>query len=345
MNRVAFMDGPRNIGYEERPVPEPKPGEVLVKVEYVGICGSDVHYYKHGRAGNFVVNGKMILGHESGGSIVAVGENVSSLAVGDRVALEPGVTCGKCEFCKTGRYNLCPDVEFFATPPFDGVFCDYVAFPADKCFKLPDNVSTMEGALVEPLAVGLHACKQGGVKPGDTVVIQGAGCIGLVSLLSAKAYGASNIIVVDVQQKRLEYAKKLGATSVINAKEQDVLAQINTLTQQRGADVVIETAGSDATVMQTTFIAARGGTIVLVGITVDEVVPFHFGNVMAKELSIKSVFRYCNLYPTAVNAIGQGTINVKDIVTHTFGFGEIKEALDYVIDNSADVVKAVVKIS
>jgi len=345
MNRIAFMNGTNNIEYGETEIPVPKPGEVLVKIEYVGICGSDVHYYQHGRVAGFVVNGKFILGHESGGTIVATGENVTSLAVGDKVALEPGVTCGKCKFCKTGRYNLCPDVKFFATPPYDGVFCDYVAHPADMCFKLPENVSTMEGALVEPLAVGLHATRQGGVKLGDSVVILGSGCIGLVTLLSCKAFGASNIIVVDVLQKRLDYAKKLGATHVINAKEQDVISTVMELTGGCGADVVLETAGNKATMHETSFVATRGGTIVLVGLAPEDEIVYNFANVLSKELTIKSVFRYCNLYQTAVNAISNGTINVKGIVTHEFGFDEIKKGIDFVIENSADVVKAIIKIN
>lgn len=345
MNRVAYMNGTFHIAYDTQPVPVPKDGEVLVKIEYVGICGSDVHFYQHGRIGDFVVDGKFILGHESGGTVVGVGNGVTSLQEGDRVALEPGVTCGKCEFCKSGRYNLCPDVRFFATPPYHGTFCDYVAFPADMCFKLPENVSTMEGALVEPLAVGLHACRQGGVKLGDTVVILGAGCIGLVTLLSAKANGAANVIVVDVLDKRLDYAKKLGATTVINGKRENVFEAVDRLTHGRGADVVLETAGNQITIAQTPHLACRGGTVCLVGLAAEDEISYNFAKVMNKELAIKSVFRYCNLYPTAINAIASGTIGVKDIVTHEFGFDQIKEAFDFVIGNSADVVKAVIRIN
>ena len=344
MNRVAYLNGTENIEFDELPIPVPKPNEVLVKIEYVGICGSDVHYYQHGRIGDFVIDGKFILGHECSGVVKEVGSLVENLKVGDRVSLEPGMTCGECEFCKSGYYNLCPDVVFFATPPYHGTFCDYVAFPENMCFKLPDNVSTMEGALVEPLSIGFHSAMQGGVKPGDTVVILGAGCIGLVTLLACKAFGASKVIVSDVLDKRLEFAKKLGADYVINAKEIDVVAKIAELTDGRGADVVLEAAGNKEAVRQTPYIARRGGTIVLVGMTPENEISYNFSQVLWKELTIKSVFRFKNLFPTAINSISAGKTEVKSIVTHEFDFYDLKKAFEFVIENSADVVKAVIKL-
>ena len=201
MMKVAVMEGIGKMGYTERPIPTPKANEVLVKLEYVGICGSDMHYYETGAIGDYVVEPPFVLGHEPGGTVVEVGENVTHLKVGDRVALEPGKTCGHCEFCRTGRYNLCPDVIFFATPPVDGVFQEYVAHEADLCFKLPDNVSTLEGALIEPLAVGFHAANQGNAHAGQTAVVMGAGCIGLVSMMALKAEGVSKVIVVDLMHQ------------------------------------------------------------------------------------------------------------------------------------------------
>ena len=176
--KVAVMNGIGEMGYTEREIPQPKDNEVLVKLEYVGICGSDMHYYETGRIGDYVVKPPFVLGHEPGGTVVEVVKAVTHLKVGDRVALEPGKTCGHCEYCREGKYNLCPDVVFFATPPVDGVFQEYVAHEADLCFKLPDNVDTMEGALIEPLAVGFHAANQGGAHAGQTAVVFGAGCIG-----------------------------------------------------------------------------------------------------------------------------------------------------------------------
>ena len=204
--KTAVMLGIGEMGFEERDIPQVKDDEVLVKLEYVGICGSDLHYYETGAIGDYVVEPPFVLGHEPGGTVVEVGKNVTHLKAGDRVALEPGKTCGHCEFCKTGRYNLCPDVVFFATPPVDGVFQEYVAHEADLCFKLPNNVSTLEGALIEPLAVGFHAAIQGDAHLGQKAVVMGAGCIGLVSMMALKARGVSEVYVVDIMEKRLKKA-------------------------------------------------------------------------------------------------------------------------------------------
>ncbi len=331
---------------EIRDIEMPKAGakEVLVELEYVGICGSDVHYFHDGRCGDYKVEGDFMLGHECAGTVVALGEGVEHLKVGDKVALEPGITCGQCEFCKTGRYNLCPDVQFLATPPVQGCYENYIAFPENMCFKLPDNISTKEGALVEPLSVGMHAANQGDVKLGDSVVILGAGCIGLVTLLACKAHGATDITVVDVIPKRLDYALKLGATRVINGREADAVGEVDKLTDGAGGDKVFETAGSPITIQQTPYMVKNGGTIVLVGISAQEKIEYNFAKIMAKEARIESVFRYRNIYPQAIAAIADGIIDVSGIVTHEFDFDDIQEAFDCAINNKDDVVKAVIKI-
>lgn len=343
-NNAVFMTGLNEMEMREVEVPKIKDNEVLVKLEYVGICGSDVHYLEHGSIGDFIVNGDFILGHECAGEIVELGSKVTNLSIGDKVALEPGCTCGQCEFCKAGKYNLCPDVEFLATPPFHGCLENYIAFPANMCFKLPDNITSKEGALVEPLAVGMHAAAQGNVKLGDSVVILGSGCIGLVTLLACKAYGATDITVVDVMPKRLDYAMKLGATRVINARDEDAVAKIDEITGGKGVDVVIETAGSKITIKQTAYLVKRGGTIVLVGMAPEDIIEYNFAKIMAKEASIQSVFRYRNIYPKAINAIAKGIIDVSGIVTHEFDFEDTAKAFDFVINNKNDVVKAVIKI-
>lgn len=343
-NRAAYMIGINKIEIREIEVPAPKEKQVLVKLEYVGICGSDVHYLEHGKISDFIVDGDFILGHECAGTIVEIGAGVENLKVGDRVALEPGQTCGQCEFCKSGRYNLCPSVEFLATPPYHGCLMNYIVFPENMAFKLPDSISTKEGALVEPLAVGMHAAKQGNVELGDSVVILGSGCIGLVTLLACKAFGATDITVVDIIPKRLEYAKKLGATTVINAAEKDVLAEIDKLTNKKGVDVVIETAGSAKTIAQTPYLIKNGGCIVLVGMTPQDIIEYNFAKIMAKEAEIKSVFRYRNIYPQAIKAISKGIIDISGIVTHEFAFDDVAKAFDFVINNKQDVVKAVIKI-
>ena len=344
-NRAVFMTGLNRMEIREIPMPAPKEKEILLKIEYVGICGSDVHYLEQGRIGDFVVDGDFILGHECAGTVVQTGRGVTSLNAGDRVALEPGCTCGKCEFCKSGKYNLCPDVRFLATPPYNGCLMDYITFPEDMAFRLPDKISTKEGALIEPLSVGMHAAKQGSVTLGSSVTILGAGCIGLVTLLSCRAFGATDLFVVDVLPKRLEYAKKLGATHVINALEEDPVQAIQDRTGGAGTDIVIETAGSAKTISQTPYIVKRGGRIVLVGMAAQDVIEYDFSKIMAKEASIQSVFRYRNIYPQAIKAIEKGIIDVSGIVTHEFDFEETPRAFDFVIHNKQDVVKAVIKVS
>ncbi|MEZ3520374.1 MAG: NAD(P)-dependent alcohol dehydrogenase [Muribaculaceae bacterium] len=342
--KVAVMLGIGKMGFEERPVPQIKPDEVLVRLEYVGICGSDIHYYETGRIGDYIVEPPFVLGHEPGGTVVEVGSAVSNLKPGDRVALEPGKTCGRCEFCREGKYNLCPDVVFFATPPVDGVFAEYVAHPADLCFKLPDNVSTLEGALIEPLAVGFHAANQGGAHAGQTAVVFGAGCIGLVSMMALLAEGVSRVYVVDVMQKRLDKALELGATGVINSAECDLASEIDRLTEGRGTDIVIETAGMEITTRQAIEIARKGSTIVLVGYSKSGEMTLPMSLFIDKELTFKSVFRYRHIYPMAIDAVAAGRVNLKGIVSNIFELDDIQRAMDLSVSDKANIVKSVVKI-
>ncbi|WP_165045666.1 NAD(P)-dependent alcohol dehydrogenase [Dysgonomonas sp. ZJ709] len=343
--KVAVMNGIGIMGFEERNIPVPKAGEALIKLEYVGICGSDLHYYEHGAIGNYIVEPPFVLGHEAGGTVVEVGTDVKHLKIGDRVALEPGKTCGHCEFCKTGKYNLCPDVIFFATPPIDGVFLEYVAHEAGLCFKLPDNVSTLEGALIEPLAVGFHAANQGGAHAGQTAAVFGSGCIGLMCMLALKAEGVSTVYMIDVVQKRLGKALELGATSVINAGEQNVVEEINRLTDGRGCDLVIETAGTEITAQQAVNITKKGATIVFVGYTKSGFVNMPISLAMDKELSISTVFRYRHIYPMAIEAVANGKINLKNVVTNIFEFDDIQNAMDSSVQDKENIVKSVVKIA
>lgn len=343
-NNAVFMEGTNQLTFKTIPVPEVKPTDVLVRVDTVGICGSDVHYYEHGRIGDFIVEGDFILGHECAGEVVEVGSEVKNLKIGDRVALEPGKTCGQCVYCKSGKYNLCDAVEFFATPPYHGVFANYVAHSEELCFKLPDHVSYAEGALVEPLAVGMHAAAQGEVGLGDTVVIYGSGCIGLVTLLACKARGAAEVIVIDILEKRLETATKLGATLTLNPMKDDVVSKIDELTNGLGAHVVIETAGAEVTVKQSVELVGKAGKIVFVGMTPKEETNFNFMKLMGKEAEIRTVFRYRNIYPSAIKAIASGLIDVKQIVSHEYAFEQTPEAFKFVVENAKDVVKAVIKI-
>ena len=343
--KIAVMEGIGKMGFTEKDIPQTADNEVLVKLEYVGICGSDLHYYETGRIGDYIVNPPFVLGHEPGGTVVEVGKNVKHLKVGDRVALEPGKTCGQCEFCRTGKYNLCPDVIFFATPPVDGVFQEYVAHEAELCFKLPDNVSTLEGALIEPLAVGFHAGMQGGAHAGQTAVVTGSGCIGLVTMMALKAMGVSKVYVVDVMQKRLDKAMELGATGVINAKEQDAVKAVLELTGGVGCDLAVETAGTEITTQQTIHMVKKGATIVLVGYGKTGMMNLPMSLALDKELSFKTVFRYRHIYPMAIDAVANGKVNLKGIITNIFEFEDLQNAMDLSVRDKANIVKSVVKIA
>lgn len=343
MMKAAVLMEPGKIVFEERPVPVPEGHEVLVKIKHVGICGSDLHYYEHGRIGDFVVEKPIVLGHESSGEVVAVGKKVTTVKVGDLVALEPGYTCGKCDFCKQGFYNLCPDVVFMATPPYDGAFAEYVAFPANMAFKLPSGMSTLEGALIEPLAVGFHAANQGKAKVGDTAVILGSGCIGLVTLMALKAMGVGTVYQADVIASRLAMSEKLGASKTFMADQMDMIGAIKDLTGEQGVDIVIETAGNKITTQQTVELVRRGGRIVLVGMAPDAMIQYDFGKLISKEASINTVFRYRNLYPPAISAVASGIVPLKEIVTNTYNFAELPQAMERSIKDKQNSVKGVIQ--
>jgi L-iditol 2-dehydrogenase len=340
-NKAVFLTALEKMEFRDVPVPQIKPDEVLVKMEAIGICGSDLHYYSHGRIGDYIVKFPFILGHECAGTIVEKGSEVLALQVGDRVALEPGVPCGKCEFCLGGQYNLCPDVHFFATPPYQGCLMNYIAHRAAFAFKLPDCVSSVEGALVEPLAIGINAALTGGVRLGDTVVIFGAGCIGLVTLLAAQASGAARVIVIDVLEKRLGIASGMGAIT-LNARQVAVIAEVNRLTDGRGARVVIDCAGTKATIAQTVQIAKAGGKIVLVGLGTDVIDGVQLVPISTKELTITSIFRYKNLYPTTIQAIAERKIDISGIISNRYRFEETARAYAESTANIQDIVKGVI---
>lgn len=343
--KAALMTEPGKLSIVEREMPQIKENEVLVKIEHVGVCGSDLHYYEYGRIGDFVVEKPIVLGHEAAGRVVETGKNVKTLRKGDLVALEPGITCGKCEFCKTGRYNLCPDVEFLATPPYDGAFVEYIAYPEDMCFKLPPEMDTMEGALIEPLAVGFHTANQANAQIGESAVILGAGCIGLVILMSLLARGLREVYITDIIDLRLKKAEEIGAKKCINARESKVVEEIMKLTDNKGVDIVIDAAGSKITTQQTVDLVKRGGRIILVGMAANPVIEYDFGKLQAKEAVLNTVFRYRNIYPAAIKAVGEKMIDVKQIVTDVFGFSEIKKALEYNIVNKEKTVKVVIDMN
>lgn len=265
-------------------------------MDCVGICGSDVHYLVKGRIGDFIVTKPMVIGHEAAGVIAKVGKNVKHLVVGDRVAIEPGTPCRMCDHCKGGKYNLCPEMVFCATPPYDGNLTKYYKHPADFCYKLPAHVSMEEGALLEPLSVGVHACKRAGVQLGSKVLILGAGPIGLVTLLTAQSMGASNILITDIAQNRLDVAKSLGAHNTLlidpKAKEEDMVKRVH---QVMGTEpnITIDCCGFESTIRLGIFATMSGGCVVIVGMGPEEA-KIPLVNALAREVDIRGIFRYCN---------------------------------------------------
>ena len=342
--KVAVMKGIRKKEFEQWPIPQIKDDEVLVKINHVGVCGSDLHFFEAGRIGNWIVDSDLVLGHESGGTVVEVGSKVEHLKVGDRVALEPGVFCGECEMCKKGYYNLCEKMDFMAVPhERSGVFLEYYAHPAKMCFKLPDNVDTMEGGLMEPLSVGLHAVSLSGIKMGQSAAVLGCGCIGLVTIMSLKAAGVDEIYAFDVLEKRMQKAKEVGAYKVIDARETDTVEFLKSL-PGGGVDHCYETAGTNFTTLQTGKVLKKGGHVTLVGMTPDAELTYDIGSLSAVEGVLHTVYRYRNLYPTAIKLVSQGKIPLKSIVSHVYKFDDIIEGVNYNIDHKADVIKAVIEM-
>jgi L-iditol 2-dehydrogenase len=319
-SHASVLYGVGDVRLEERPVPEPGPREVLVEVRSVGVCGSDVHYYEQGRIGHFVVEAPLVLGHEASGVVVVVGSQVDQLSVGQRVAMEPGVPCLHCLQCRSGRYNLCPDVRFFATPPIDGAFASYVTIHADFAFPVPDTLSDDAAALIEPLSVGVWACRKAGVTPGDRVLVTGAGPIGLLAMQVARAFGAEDVTITDVNPYRLEVARRTGATRALDVREEPLSEAVD------GADVLLECSGVAAVIADGIRALSPAGRAVLVGMGGDEV-PLPLTTVQAKELTVTGTFRYANTYPAAIALAASGRIDLDALVTGHFALAEAEAAL------------------
>ncbi|MFC4360575.1 NAD(P)-dependent alcohol dehydrogenase [Halobium salinum] len=340
--RTAVLVEPHQFELEDRPRPMPAPDEVLVAVRDVGICGSDVHYYEHGRIGDYVVENPLVLGHESAGEVVEVGEDVTTHEVGDRVALEPGVPCRRCAHCKHGDYHLCEEVRFMATPPHDGAFTEYVSWPADYAYELPDGVSTTEGALCEPLSVGIHACRRGDVGTGDTVLVAGAGPIGLLVMEAARAAGATDVIVTDVVDEKLDFARKRGADLAVDAAAGDLEAAVDEYTDGAGVDVVVEASGAASSVQTSVDVVRRGGTVVLVGLASEATVPLDVLDIIDNELDVLGSFRYKNTYPTAIDLLAEGVVDVEGIVEFESTLDEVDDAFRRAMD--PDVIKGMITL-
>lgn len=328
MMNAAVLNKPLDIEVKKVEMPEPNEDEALIKVHCIGVCGSDVHYYEHGRIGRYVVEEPIILGHELAGEVVKVGKHVKDISVGDRVAVEPGVACGRCDYCKKGRYNLCPDVVFMATPPVDGAWAEYVSVRSDFLFKLPDKMSYETGALLEPLSVGIHAMMRGKVTPADRLLVTGLGPIGLLTIQAAKMFGVKEIYATDVVPFRRELGLEIGVTDVIDPLKNNTKEKTDELTNDHGVDVIIETSGNHLAISETIKIVNRGGRIVFVGLPVVKEVPLDITHLIDSEFDVYGVFRYANTYPTAIQALSHSDINIEKIITHKFSLNDVHGAVE-----------------
>ncbi len=318
---AAVLHGTGNIVMEQRPVPVPAPGEVLVEVAAVGVCGSDVHYYRHGRIGTYVVDKPLVLGHEASGVVVAAGPGVDGSLVGRRVALEPGVPCRRCRVCRSGRYNLCPEIRFLGTPPVDGAFSRYLAHDADFVHPLPDALSFDAGALLEPLSVGVWASWKARIRPGDCVLVTGAGPIGLLAAQVARAGGASCVAVSDVEPYRLKLARRFGATETLDPVNFPAAAGTD------GFDVLLECSGDPSAAASGIGAVRVAGRVVLVGMApaAESLLPTQA--IQNREIELTGTFRYAGTYPTAIRLAESGSVDLEGLVSGHYGLGEVEAAL------------------
>ncbi|CAJ0938825.1 unnamed protein product, partial [Mesorhabditis belari] len=337
-NLSAVLYKKDDLRMEQRPIPTPGPQQLLVKIHTVGICGSDVHYLTHGAIGSFIVKAPLVLGHETAGVVEEVGDQVKGFSVGDRVALEPGVPCRRCYHCKLGTYNLCPDMGFFATPPFDGSLTRFVVHDADFCFKLPDHVTFEEGALLEPLSVGVHTVRRAGVKIGQKALILGSGPIGILTLLVSKAAGASAVVITDIDDGRLAMAKELGADYTINVRGKSIQQVKDEITACLGQPphVSMECTGVATSVETAILTTLSGGTIVLVGLGADRA-DLPMVEAAIREVDIRGVFRYANCYPTAIELVASKKVDLSKLTRAHYTLEETPEAFKRA--QKADVIK------
>lgn len=339
---VALLNEPFDIEIKEKDIPTITADEVLIKVMAVGVCGSDVHYYKHGRIGQFIVNDPLILGHECAGVVAKVGENVRQFKPGDRVAIEPGVPCGCCEYCKIGRYNLCPHVQFMATPPVDGAFAQYVSHPADFLYHIPDTLSYEVATLNEPFSVGVHACRRTNVQTGSTVVIMGMGPVGLMAVVAAKAFGATNIIVTDLEQNRLDEAKVLGAHHAVNINEEDPYEKIKSWTNGEGVDYAFETAGNPTALQSALSSLKAGGKLAIIGLPQQDQVELNIPFISNHEVDICGIFRYANTYSLGIELLTSESSDLSSLFTDSYCLEEAKKAMERARTNKGDSLKVMV---
>jgi D-xylulose reductase len=317
--------------------------DVRIAIDTVGVCGSDVHYYTHGKIGPFVVNEPMVLGHEAAGRVIEVGSSVSHLAAGDRVCMEPGVPDPSSRASKLGLYNVDPAVTFWATPPVHGCLTPEVVHPAAYTYKLPDHVSMAEGAMVEPFAIGMQSAAKAAIKPGDIALVIGAGPIGIMTALAALAGGCAKVFISDLVDEKLGVAAQYDGIEPINAARQDVASVIAGETADWGVDVVLECSGAGPAYKSALAAIRPGGCLVFVGMPV-EPVAFDIVSAQAKEIRMETVFRYANIYDRAINLIASGKVDLKPLISETFDFQDSVAAFDRAVEARPTDVKIQIKL-
>jgi D-xylulose reductase len=342
--QALVLEKTKSLALRDFALAEPLgPNDVRVRIHTVGVCGSDVHYYQHGAIGPFVVREPMILGHEAAGVVIEVGAAVSHLQAGDRVCMEPGIPDPNSRATRLGLYNLDPAVRFWATPPVHGCLRPSVVHPAAFTFRLPDNVTFAEGAMVEPLAVGLHAANKARLRPGDIAVVLGAGPIGMVTALAALAGGCARVIITDVQAPKLELAANLGPLVPVNVRDESLATVVRRLTDGWGADVVFDAVGLPQSAAQAIEVLAPGGCVVLIGMP-GAPVPFDVVAAQVKEARIETIFRYAHVFPRALALLGSRKIDVRPLITDTYAFADAVAAFDYASNPRPTSVKVQINL-
>jgi len=343
--KALVLEEKGKLNLRDFPVPlEVGPNDVKIGVHTVGICGSDVHYLTHGKIGHFVVNEPMVLGHEASGTVLEVGSAVSVLKPGDRVCMEPGVPDPNSRASKLGIYNVDPSVRFWATPPIHGCLTPEIVHPAAYTFKIPDNVSFAEGAVIEPFAIGMQAALRARIQPGDVAAVTGSGTIGIMVALAALAGGCSKVIVADLAQPKLDIIAAYDGIETVNLNDRSLVSVVDKQTDRWGADVVFECSGAAQAILDLPQLVRPGGAVVLVGMPVDPV-PFDIVGMQVKEARIETIFRYANIYDRAINLIASGKVDLRPLISETFAFGDSIAAFERAVEQRPSDVKLQIRVA